>query len=116
MFRLAYLVLGAALDVLRLLLAERGEGRQPREHVFGAAERACLEALGRGLEGGTAKQQNPHAAGTLGWAGWIAARLGGWKGYRSQRRAGPIVYHRGLTRFRSLFDGWALAHRDVCTP
>lgn len=113
LFRLTHLVLGAALDVLRLMLAERGEGSQPLAHVFDEAERACLEALGRGLEGRTAKQQNPHAPGTLGWAGWIVARLGGWKGYASQRRAGPIVYHRGLTRFRSLFEGWSLAHGDV---
>ena len=112
-FRLAYLVLGAALDVLRLMLAERGDGSQPLCHVFDASERACLEALGGGLDGRTAAQQNPHAAGSLGWAGWIVARLGGWKGYRSQRRAGPIVYHRGLTRFRSLYEGWSLARGDV---
>lgn len=116
LFRLSYLVLGAALDVLRLMLAERGDGSQPLEHVFDAAEQACLVALGGHVAGRTAKQQNPHAAGTLAWAGWVVARLGGWKGYRSQRRAGPITYHRGLTRFRALFEGWTLAHGDVYTP
>lgn len=116
LLRLTYLVLGAALDVFRLMLAERGEGSQPLWHVFDETERACLEALGGSLDGRTAKQQNPHPPGTLEWAAWIIARLGGWKGYRSQRRAGPIVYHRGLTRFRSLFEGWSLARGDVYTP
>lgn len=116
LFRLTHLVLGAALDVLRLMLAERGDGSQPLSHVFDETEQACLSALGGQVEGRTAKQQNPHVAGTLAWAGWVVARLGGWKGYQSQRRAGPITYHRGLTRFRALFEGWALAHGDVCTP
>ena len=113
LFRLTYLVLGAALDVLRLMLAGRGDGSQPLGHVFDEAERACLVSLDGRMTGRTVKQQNPHAAGTLAWAGWVVARLGGWKGYTSQRRPGPLVYHRGLTRFRSLFGGWTLARGDV---
>ena len=112
-FRLTYLVLGAALDVLRLMLAERGDGSQPLWHVFGEAERACLSSLAERVSGRTVTQQNPHPSGTLAWAGWVVARLGGWKGYASGRRPGPLVYHRGLTRFRSLFEGWSLARGDV---
>lgn len=116
LFRLTVLVLGAALDVLRLLLAERGEGSQPLRHVFDEADRACLAVVGGRMEGRTARQKNPHAAGTLAWAGWVVARLGGWKGQASQRRAGPVVYHRGLLRFRSIAEGWSLAQGDVYTP
>jgi hypothetical protein len=114
--RLTYLVLGAALEVLRLMLAERGESTEPLGQVFDEAEQACLSSLNRRLGSGSASQSNPHAEGTLGWAGWVIARLGGWKGLRSERRAGPVVYCRGLTRFRSLFHGWLLAQGDVCTP
>ena len=80
-FRLTYLVLGAALDVLRLMLAERGEGSQPLSHVFDETERACpAGTLSGRFDGRTSKQQNPHAAGTLGWAGWDrGAFLGGWE-------------------------------------
>ena len=116
LFRLTFRVRVAALDFLRLMLALRGESAQPLGHVFDETEQACLSALGTQVEGRTAKQRNPHAAGTLAWAGWVVARLGGWKGYRSQRRAGPITYHRGLTRFRGLCEGWALAHGAVYTP
>lgn len=107
--RLVLLGLGAALDVLRLLLAERGQSDQPLEQLFGPAEQACLEALARTLEGRSEKQRNPHASLTLAWAAWVIARLGGWKGYRSQRAAGPITYRRGLTRFALLCQGYQLA-------
>lgn len=107
--KLSVLALGAALDVLRLLLAERGESEQPLEHVFDEAEQACLGALAAEVEGRTAKQQNPHRPQTLAWAAWIIARLGGWKGYRSQRRAGPRIYRRGLQRFRQTMQGWRIA-------
>jgi len=123
LFRLTMLVLGAALDVMRLMLAERGaaEGEPQASHptlghVFSALEAALLISVGARVEGRTAKQQNPHRGETLAWGGWVIARLGGWKGYRSQRRPGPIVYHRGLTRFRAMIDGWILAYEDVCTP
>jgi hypothetical protein len=114
--RLCILALGAALDVLRLLLAERGQSAQPLGQVFREEEQACLQAVAAQVEGRTAKQQNPHPAGTLGWAAWIIARLGGWKGYRSQRPPGPITYRRGLQRFVLLCQGYHLHSENVCTP
>jgi hypothetical protein len=114
--RMAVLALGAALDVLRLLLAERGENEQPLAQVFSEAEQHTLQAVGEQLEGRTAKQQNPHAARTLGWAAWIIARLGGWKGYRSQRPAGPLTYQRGLQRFSLICHGHQLSLHDLYKP
>jgi hypothetical protein len=114
--RLCILALGAALDVLRLLLAERGQSAQPLGQVFTEPERACLQAVAAQVEGRTAKQQNPHPPQTLGWAAWIIARLGGWKGYRSQRPAGPITYRRGLKHFATLCQGYHLHSENVYTP
>lgn len=114
--RLSLLALDAALGVLRLLLAERGENEQPLAQLFSATEQACLGALTPRLEGKTAKQQNPHPPQTLAWAAWSIARLGGWKGYRSQHAAGPATYHRGLARFHSLCQGYLLATHVLCTP
>lgn len=121
--RLGVLALCAAVDVLRLLLAERATAdpaqpneqptAQPLEHAFSAAEVECLKHLAPTYEGRTPKQQNPHPPGSLAWAAWLIARLGGWKGYRSQHRAGPATYHRGLQRFHDLFFGWRLAQTDV---
>ena len=114
--RLSVLALGAALEVLRLLLAERGDSDQPMEQVFTPLQQACLQAAARRVEGRTAALRNPHPPPTLAWAAWVIARLGGWSGYRSQRAAGPITYLRGLTRFSHMCEGFAL-HTDVpCTP
>ena len=109
LIKLVLLSMGSALDVMRLLLAERSEEEQAIGHVFSKEEQVYLNELGPTLEGRTQKQKNPHEAGSLGWAAWIIARLGGWKGYTSQGRAGPITYHDGLKRFRLTFEGWCIA-------
>jgi hypothetical protein len=113
LIKLVILAMASALDVMRLLLAQRGEKDQPIDHVFSKHEQQCLHELGPTLEGRTQKQKNPNLKGTLGWAAWIIARLGGWKGYRSQGRAGPITYYDGLKRFELTFEGWCLANGFV---
>lgn len=114
LLRLGVLALGAALDVMRLLLARGGASwEQPIGHVFSEGERRCLQEVARRVEGATDEQQNPHAEGTLAWAGWIVARLGGWNGYQSQGPPGPTTFHRGLRRFASVFEGWQVAHEVV---
>ena len=114
--KLCVLALGAVLDVMRMLLARERAYEQPLGHLFSEAEQACLRELGVQLEGGTEKQQNPHAVLRLGWASWIIARLGGWKGYRSQRPPGPITYHEGLKQFAIIFRGWCMAKEAVYNP
>jgi len=67
---------------------------------------------------GTIKQQNTHKQGTIKWATWIIARLGGWKGYQSQRKPGPIVLQKGFIKFYNLYEGWNLYQnhlKDVYT-
>lgn len=113
LLRLCVLALGAALDVMYLLLAREGLTEQPIGHVFSEAERRCLRKVARRVEGATDKQQSPHAEGTLAWAGWIVARLGGWNGYQSQGPPGPTIFHQGLKRFASVFEGWQVAHGIV---
>lgn len=116
LMRLGVMALGAALDVMRLMLAERAESDQPLEHVFEAEKQPCLKALAEQVQGRTKKQQNPHPAATLAWAAWIVARLGGWKGYQSQHRAGPATYHEGLKRFALIYEGWHLFDQDLYKP
>jgi hypothetical protein len=68
----------------------------------------------RKYEGNTEKQKNPHLKYTLSWAAWIIARLGGWKGYRTQSTPGPITFHRGFLEFDRIFLAWSsLKHEDV---
>jgi len=82
--------------------------------LFDPEEIAVLAALQNRLQGRTVKQQNPHLAGTLAWAAWTIARLGGWTGYASERPPGPITMRDGLHRFSEICDGWKLA-QDVCS-
>jgi hypothetical protein len=80
--------------------------------VFSPEEVECKEDLLPKFEGKTGKQKNPHPRNNPAWATWMIARLGGWKGYASQRPPGVITLHDGWTRFHSIFLGWKVG-RDV---
>ena len=62
-------------------------------------------------EGKTEKLKNRNNPATLKWASWIIARVGGWKGYASQRPPGPITFFKGLYNFNLLFEGWSIAKK-----
>jgi hypothetical protein len=105
--KLAAAALVAAVSVLQLVRDRDGAAKRPLEDVFEADERAALEAVSAELEGKTEKQKNPHPKGTLAFAAWVCARLGGWTGYYG--KPGPVVMLRGLHRFRAMQHGWSLA-------
>jgi len=109
--RLVLLALIAATRTMQLVLARDSEtAPQPVERAFDNNEVAFIEVLQPRLQGHTEKQKNPHQPGTLGWAAWTIARLGGWNGYASERPPGPITMHHGLQRFDAMLQGWLLAH------
>jgi hypothetical protein len=109
---LAATALIAATKVMQLVRA-RGEAGDflPAARVFDAAESKALDALASQLEGKTSKQKNPHPRGSLAWAAWTIARLGGWKGYANERPPGPITFVHGLQRFEAIMEGVRLAAR-----
>ena len=72
-----------------------------------------LAAIERELPGKTAKQSNPHPPGSLPWAAWIVARLGGWTGYASQKPPGPKTIYLGLAEFEAIARGWLLCQGNV---
>lgn len=104
--KLGLFALAAALRVMQLLLASRNNYEQPIDIVFTKHEQKYLKKIAPELEGKSEKQKNPHKKGTLNWAAWIIARIGGWKGYGTQRRAGPITIYRGLKNFYNKYLGW----------
>jgi Transposase DDE domain len=85
------------------------EGGRPLSDAFDRDDQPVLERVGSSLEGKTAKQKNPHPKGSLAFASWVFARLGGWTGYYG--KPGPIVMLRGLTEFHAIKHGRTL--RDV---
>jgi hypothetical protein len=108
--RLAAAAMVAATMVMQLVHA-RGEAgwNLPAARTFSPSQIIVLHALTRRLQGKTAKQKNHHPPDSLAWAAWSIARLGGWKGYASERPPGPITFTRGLERFTAIAEGYALA-------
>jgi DDE family transposase len=96
----------AAIQVLQMVRARDGTSGRPVEDVFDPADQPALEAVCASLEGKTAPQQNPHAKGSLAYAAWVCARLGGWTGYYGP--AGPVVTLQGFLRFKAMHHGWKL--------
>ena len=112
--KLAMIALIGASITMQLVLARAAEGQDaPAELVFDEMQIEVLHALQAKLQGRTIKQKNPYRLGTLAWASWTIARLGGWTGYESDRSTGPITMRDGLERFNALVDGYKLA-REVC--
>jgi len=105
--KLSIAALIAALTILQLVRERDGGKNRPLEDVFHSDEQVALEAASQQLEGKTARQKNPHPTGSLAFAAWVCARLGGWTGYYG--KPGPIVMLRGLHTFRAMQQGWILA-------
>jgi hypothetical protein len=93
--RLVAATLIAALSIQQLVHARDGGPGPLRPHtdVFDGADMPLLEAFCAKLEGKTERQKNPHPKGSLAYAAWVCARLGGWTGYYG--KPGPIVMLRG---------------------
>lgn len=106
--KLTLLAMMASLRILQMMLAYLNDNEQSIEEVFDEQEQKCLQMIGRKMEGSTDKLRNPAITGTLRWATWIIARMGGWKGYTSQRKPGPIVLQKGLAKFYNVYEGWLL--------
>lgn len=104
--KLVTAILIAAIKVMQLVAEREGEARRPLRDVFDPDDQPVLERVCQTLEGKTAKQKNPHPEGSLAYAAWVFARLGGWTGYYG--KPGPIVMIRGLTQFHAIKHGWSL--------
>jgi hypothetical protein len=110
LIKLTAIAAKAAAIIMQLVQARDGSD-QSAEIAFTAAEIDTLTALIPQLEGKTELQKNHHPPGSLAWAAWAIAKLGGWDGYPKSRPPGPVTFRHGLQSFRSLAKGWSL--RDV---
>jgi len=101
----------AAVTIMQLVRARDGMTEEKLAEAFEPGDRPVLEALSPQLEGATAKQKNPHPRGTLAFAAWVIARLGGWTAYYG--KPGPKVMRIGLEAFRRIKYGAALRLENV---
>ena len=101
----------AAVTVKQLVQARDGTTDQLLTDAFEPADQPIIEAVSIKLAGHTARQRNPHPKGSLAFAAWVMARLGGWTGYYG--KPGPQVMRRGLQDFQAIKYGATLGLRDV---
>jgi len=103
---LATAILIAAVQILQMVRERDGVGRRPLEDLFQSDDQPALEAVCATLEGKTERQKNPHPKGSLAYAAWVCARLGGWTGYYG--KPGPVVTLQGFHRLQAMLHGWKL--------
>ena len=96
----------AAIQVLQMVRERDGAAGRPLQDALDPEDQPALEAICQSLEGKTEKQKNPHPKGSLAYASWVCARLGGWTGYYG--KPGPIVMMQGLQSLRAMLRGWRL--------
>ncbi len=111
MIKLVAAIAVAAITVMQLVKARDGATDQNLLEAFEPADQPILEAVSARLEGKTARQQNPHPKGSLAFAAWVIARLGGWTGYYD--KPGPKTMRRGLDDFQRIKYGSALRLPNV---
>ena len=115
--KLTILLLDVIIKLMQMHIAynEPEEANVPEASlVFNEQEQQCLQILNSRIEGKTEALKNPYPSAKLNNAAWIIARLGGWKGYKSQRPPGMNIMFNGIRKFYDIFDGWSLP-KDVGT-
>ena len=109
LLKLTAIATHAAALIMQLVQARDGQRAQPASVAFSDDEIDALQAIEASKYAPrTEKQRNPHPTGSLAWAAWIVARLGGWDGYSSSKPPGPITFKHGLDYFKGIAAGWAL--------
>jgi hypothetical protein len=101
----------AAVTIMQLVRSRDGKTEEKMVEAFEPDDQPVLEALSSHLEGATAKQKNPHPKGTLAFAAWVIARLGGWTAYYG--KPGPKIMRIGLEAFRRVKYGTTLRLQNV---
>jgi hypothetical protein len=114
--KLTVMAMQAALKILQLRQDRDGLCSISGSVVFSEEEIEFAETVSQSrYEGKTQLQKNPHPQGTLARMSWIIARMGGWKGYQSTGKPGPITMKRGLDKFNIMYQGLVLSkiYKDV---
>jgi hypothetical protein len=114
--KLSLMMLDTIIKLFQMSIAYGMEEEQmpSTETMFETEEIECLEKINRQVQGSTQKLSNPFNKEKLPWAFWILARIGGWKGYASQRKPGFATLINGTSKFYAIYQGFSL-EKDVGT-
>jgi hypothetical protein len=114
--KLSLLILDSIIKLFQMKIAYETdeEDEIAASMCFDEGELECMEMQCKKLEGNTQKQKNPYKKSSLRFATWIIARLGGWKGYATERKPGITTLWIGLEKFFDIYNGYMLL-KDVST-
>ncbi|TRX05310.1 hypothetical protein [Flavobacterium gawalongense] len=110
--KLTLMMLKTIIKLFIMQIAYATEEETEPRSCFSEEEIECLELQMKQLEGKTEKLKNPYKSSDLKRYIWVIARLGGWKGYLSERKPDITTFWIGLQKFFSIIQGWIL-FRDV---
>jgi hypothetical protein len=106
--KLCILALQAALTIMTLKLSLNNTHKIKANLIFSEEQILFLKIYMEELEGKTTKLKNPYEKGSVQWASWGIARIGGWSGYISQGPPGYITLKNGLDRFNDKADSFIM--------
>ena len=114
--KLSIMILDTIIKLFQMLIAyNTDEGEECLSSIaFTKQETECLQNINTKMQGRTKKLSNTYNVNKLKGAVWVIARLGGWKGYTSQRKPGATTLIKGLQKFYDYYEGFSL-QRDVGT-
>ncbi len=108
--KLTLMMLDSIVKLFQMAIAyDTPEGEVPdTATMFDTEETACMQKINQKIQGKTKQLSNPFNQQRLTWAFWILARLGGWKGYSSQRKPGFATLLKGLKIFYDIYRGYTM--------
>jgi hypothetical protein len=106
--KLSLLMLETIIKLFIMQIAYDSAVELPASCCFSPEEQACMDLQIPQLEGLTQKLKNPYKPPDLKRYIWVIARLGGWKGYLSERKPGITTFWIGLKKFDTFFSGFKL--------
>lgn len=114
--KLSVMMLDTIIKLFQMLIAYNTKEGEALNSViaFEQEEIKCLEKINKKMQGSTVKLSNTCSVNKLKGAVWVIARLGGWKGYVSQRKPGATTLIKGLEKFYNYYEGFSL-EKDVGT-
>lgn len=110
--KLTLMMLETIIKLFIMQIAYATEEETNPRSCFTEEEIKCLELQIAQQEGKTQKLKNPYITSDLKRYIWAIARIGGWKGYQSERKPGITTFWRGLQKFNAIFQGYKL-FKDV---
>lgn len=107
--KLCLMMMETIVKLFIMQIAYSSEEEIPPSCCFSSEQIQCMEMQIPQMAGSTEKLKNPYKPSDLKRYIWVIARLGGWKGYLSERKPAITTFWIGLKKFDDIFKGFELS-------